>query len=248
MYRILLTFSLLVFMVSCAKPTTVTIIDQSVGSNRGIYHIVQRGESLYIIAWANGLDYRDLVKWNKLKNPDLITVGQKIMMSSTASRVSTRSFSTSAKSKSSGSANSTNGKASSSIKKRENTGSKKIKRWQWPAAGKIVDYYSVAKGKKGIDISGSLGSPVRAASSGMVVYAGTGLRGYGKLVILKHSSDYLSAYAHNSSIIVHEGDSVSSGQKIALMGQSESKEVKLHFEIRYDGKPINPLSVLPKRK
>ena len=149
MYRNLLTLSLLVFMVSCAKPTTVTIIDQSVGSNRGIYHIVQRGESLYIIAWANGLDYRDLVKWNKLKNPDLITVGQKIMMSSTASRGSTRSFSTSAKSKSSGSANSTNGKASSSIKKRGNTGSKKIKRWQWPAAGKIVDYHVEADSQVG---------------------------------------------------------------------------------------------------
>lgn len=247
MHRYLLTLTLLALLVGCAKPTSVTIVDQSVGANRGSYHIVQRGESLYSIAWANGLDYRDLVKWNRLKNPDLITIGQKILISGRASRVRNRTTSSKTK-QSSSSPTASNDRSSSSKKSRNSNKSPVAKRWRWPATGRVVGYYSVAKGKKGIDISGSLGTPVVAAASGKVVYAGTGLRGYGNLVILKHSSDYLSAYAHNNSISVHEGDSVASGQKIALMGRSESKEVKLHFEIRYDGKPINPLSVLPKRK
>ena len=114
--------------------------------------------------------------------------------------------------------------------------------WSWPAKGKLLAAYSEAS--KGMDIAGSLGAPVLAAASGKVVYSGTGLRGYGKLVIIKHNNTYLSAYAHNNVIHVKEGQEVKKGQKIAEMGSSDSDQVKLHFEIRKQGKPVDPAKYL----
>jgi len=118
--------------------------------------------------------------------------------------------------------------------------------WIWPANGKTLATFSEG-GSKGVDIAGKTGDPVIAAGDGKVVYSGTGLRGYGKLVIIKHNNTYLSAYAHNETILVKEGDSVTAGQKIALMGDSDADRVKLHFEIRRYGKPLNPLDYLPER-
>lgn len=123
---------------------------------------------------------------------------------------------------------------------------KKSGKWLWPAKGKIVQNFSSAYGgNKGVDISGAMGTPVMATSGGKVVYSGSGLKGYGLLIIIKHNSEYLSAYAHNSKAFVKEGDSVKSGQKIALMGSSGASKVFLHFEVRKAGKPIDPLTVLP---
>ncbi|MGL5302690.1 MAG: peptidoglycan DD-metalloendopeptidase family protein [Aeromonas sp.] len=120
--------------------------------------------------------------------------------------------------------------------------------WHWPAQGRIVQGFSVAEqGNKGIDIAGKKGQPVYATSGGKVVYAGSALRGYGKLIIIKHDDDYLSAYAHNDSLRVKEGDSVKGGAVIADMGDTDAPDVRLHFEIRYRGKSINPMSYLPKR-
>ncbi len=118
--------------------------------------------------------------------------------------------------------------------------------WAWPSSGKIVGTYSEA-GNKGLDMGGKMGDPVLAAGDGRVVYAGAGLRGYGELVIIKHNATYLSAYAHNRKILVKEKDQVTRGQKIAEMGNSDADAVKLHFEIRKQGKPIDPLPFLPKR-
>lgn len=120
--------------------------------------------------------------------------------------------------------------------------------WSWPATGKVVTAYSEAANLKGIGIGGKAGQPVLASAAGKVVYAGSGLRGYGKLVIIKHNKTYLSVYAHNSEILVKEGQSVSKGQKIAEMGNSDSDQVKLHFEIRRQGKPVDPLRYLPSGK
>jgi lipoprotein NlpD len=117
--------------------------------------------------------------------------------------------------------------------------------WVWPAKGKIVGTFSDTANLKGIDIAGSAGAPVVASAGGTVVYAGTGLRGYGKLIIVKHNKTYLSAYAHNRDILVKEGDKVSKGQKIAEMGNTDASEVKLHFEIRRQGKPMDPARYLP---
>ena len=117
--------------------------------------------------------------------------------------------------------------------------------WIWPASGKIVAGFSESANLKGIDIAGKPGQPVVASAAGKVVYAGTGLRGYGKLVIVKHNNTFLSAYAHNREILVKEGQQVAKGQKIAEMGDTDADQVKLHFEIRRLGKPVDPAKFLP---
>ena len=120
--------------------------------------------------------------------------------------------------------------------------------WSWPTNGKVVSPYSEGSNLKGIGIGGRTGQPVLASAAGRVVYAGSGLRGYGKLVIIKHNKTYLSVYAHNSEILVKEGQNVTKGQKIAEMGNSDADQVKLHFEIRRLGKPVDPLKFLPVAK
>jgi lipoprotein NlpD len=117
--------------------------------------------------------------------------------------------------------------------------------WLWPAKGRVIAGFSDSANLKGIDIAGTAGEPVLAAAPGRVVYAGSGLRGYGKLVIIKHNKTYLSAYAHNREILVKEGQQVQRGQKIAEMGNSDADQVKLHFEIRRLGKPMDPARYLP---
>lgn len=120
--------------------------------------------------------------------------------------------------------------------------------WQWPSQGKLIAGFQGQTGlNKGIDIAGNLGQPVLAAASGQVVYAGTGLRGYGKLLIIKHNDTFLSAYAHNNKLLVNEGDWVKAGQRIADMGSSGTDRVKLHFEIRRGGSPVDPMKYLPRR-
>lgn len=120
--------------------------------------------------------------------------------------------------------------------------------WGWPAGGRIVAGFSDANSGKGIDISGKIGQPVYASASGKVVYSGNGLRGYGKLIIIKHNKTYLSAYAHNNQILVKEGQNVVKGQKIGEMGSSDTDQVKLHFEIRRFGKPVDPAKYLPNER
>lgn len=136
-----------------------------------------------------------------------------------------------------------------SLKKHDKEAAKEgnapVKRWYWPAKGKVVTPFS-RSGGKGIDIAGKFGQSVVAASNGQVVYSGSGLIGYGQLIIVKHNKRYLSAYAHNNKILVKEGDTVRGGQRIAEMGRSGSNRAMLHFEIRKDGKPIDPIRYLPK--
>jgi lipoprotein NlpD len=117
--------------------------------------------------------------------------------------------------------------------------------WMWPSAGKLVTGVSENPNLKGIDIAGKAGQPIVASAAGKVVYAGTGIRGYGKLIIVKHNTAYLSAYAHNQEILVKEGQQVAKGQKIAEMGNTDANQVKLHFEIRKQGTPMDPLKYLP---
>jgi lipoprotein NlpD len=126
--------------------------------------------------------------------------------------------------------------------------SQKIRKWQWPVKGKVIAKFSTAEqGNKGIDIAGRRGEKVRTSADGKVVYAGNALRGYGKLVIIKHNEDYLSAYAHNDSIMVKEQQVVKRGDVIAKMGDTDAQRVMLHFEVRFRGKSVNPLKYLPKK-
>ncbi|MGF1693609.1 murein hydrolase activator NlpD [Photobacterium kagoshimensis] len=124
----------------------------------------------------------------------------------------------------------------------------KVDRWIWPTQGRLIAGFSNSEnGNKGLDIAGQRGQAVKASAAGHVVYAGNALRGYGNLVIIKHSDDYLSAYAHNDKLLVKEKQAVKAGQKIASMGSSGAKSVRLHFEIRYKGKSVNPMRYLPKQ-
>ncbi len=132
--------------------------------------------------------------------------------------------------------------------KAQKTTTEKITTWRWPAKGKVSKSFSASQaGMKGISISNQRGTAIYATTSGQVVYAGSGLRGYGNLIIIKHNYDYLSAYAHNEKLLVGENEQIKAGQKIALMGDSGSDSVHLHFEIRYRGKSVDPLRYLTKR-
>jgi lipoprotein NlpD len=189
-------------------------------------HTVQAGETLYEIAWRYGLDYRSLAKLNHIKPPYAIVPGQKIYVRGLETKSKTVSP-----------------QVSTHAAPQEFYFSST--RWLWPAKGPIITPFSTQN--KGVNIAGELGEPILATANAKVVYAGDGLRGYGKLIILKHNSLYFSAYAHCNQLFVHEGEKVKKGQKIAEMGKTGTDKVMLHFEIRKAGKPINPLSLYQKK-
>lgn len=240
------------------------------------FHQVSQGETLYTIAWRYGLDVKTIAQRNGLSSPYTIFPGQKLSLwtsnsSSQGSQSVARSrksppkapaakrvnrlASNKAKPKSSTKANSG---AVTKPRSKTKTRSKSPKKsqpkaasnilWRWPSKGRLLSRFSGPNGlNKGIDIAGNLGEPVVSAAAGRVVYAGNGLRGYGLLLIIKHNEQYLSAYAHNNKLRVKDGDNVKAGQRIADIGSSGANRMKLHFEIRKNGKSVNPLSYLPKR-
>ena len=218
-------------------------------------HIVSRGETLYSIAWRHNLSFKGLANANGIDSPYIIFPGQKLLLRErqkvTKSRYkpppSTASVTVNRPSKNNTPNRPTAIKKPSSSEVAVNRKRYPF-RWQWPSKAPLTAGYK-AKGKvhKGIDLKGKLGEPVYAANSGKSVYAGSGLVGYGKLLIIKHSDTYLSAYAHNSRLLVKEGQVVKVGQKVAAMGDTGTDTIKLHFEIRKNGKPVNPLKLLPKR-
>lgn len=129
--------------------------------------------------------------------------------------------------------------------KRTPTGEGDVIAWAWPANGKVIGKFNDAANSKGISIAGKLGQPVNASAAGRVIFSGTGIRGFGKLIVIKHNDAFLSVYAHNNELLVKEGQTVAKGQKIAEMGKSDTDKVKLHFEIRRFGKPVDPMTLLP---
>ncbi|MDE1460371.1 peptidoglycan DD-metalloendopeptidase family protein [Spartinivicinus poritis] len=212
-------------------------------------HIVKPGETLYSIAWRYGWDYRKLASVNNIRSPYLIHPQQRIKLSNTSptkKHPKKRSQKITKKQpKTSGSVTKVKKPTEKSVKKRTSKSGKIT--WIWPVKGRVIENFTT-KGKvnKGIDIGGKLGQPVNAAADGKVVYAGSGLLGYGKLVIIKHNYQFLSAYAHNRKLLVKEGDKVQAGQKIAEIGATGTTMAKLHFEIRQNGTPVNPLKFLPR--
>ncbi|MBD3609564.1 MAG: peptidoglycan DD-metalloendopeptidase family protein [Gammaproteobacteria bacterium] len=214
------------------------------------YHTVEKGETLYSIAWTYGYDYKTVAGWNKINPPYIISLGQRIRVAPPPEVLTSRTDQNSAKEKA-WSGNSKKGnwsqKKSKKIVKNRTENDETIS-WQWPVRGKVIDTFSASdRGVKGVNISGPLNREIHSAASGEVVYSGTGLRGYGRLVIIKHDNIFLSAYAHNNKLLVKEGERVKQGQKIATMGSSGTDKVMLHFEIRKDGRPVDPLRYLPKR-
>jgi lipoprotein NlpD len=209
----------------------------------GPSHRVNEGESLYAIAWMYDLDYQALALANNIREPYTIFPGQELSLDITNLPAASSSTNT-GQSQTQTISRNTTGNAQS---RPADTGNSLL-RWVWPAQGNIVGAFSSGNNEnKGIDIAGSNGDPVLAAESGEVVYAGNGLLRYGELVIIKHNDQFLSAYAHNSSINVSEGDTVSRGQQIANLGSTGIDRDMLHFEIRLAGRPVDPQSYLPPR-
>ena len=229
------------------------------------YYTVRQGDTLTRIGLDNGQAWRDLAKWNNLDNPNLIETGQVIRVAPPNAAVETpgvvvRPVSNSgpaaktpaleAKDKNS-SANASVPSAPSatpaSTAAPTAASADEGLAFIWPASGPLLGGFDEAK-NKGLDIGGKAGDAVMAAADGQVVYAGSGLRGYGNLLILKHNNTFLTAYAHNQTLLVKEDQKVKKGQKIAEMGSSDSASgVKLHFEIRRQGKPVDPAKLLPAR-
>ena len=202
-------------------------------------HVVKQGDTLYSIAWRYGRDFRELARNNRIRAPYAIKPGQRISLSIYQQSVASKPKP--APQRKTSPARPAAKPIPTQAKAKPYTQVK----WMWPVKGKVVNYFT-ATGKKGIDIQAAAGTAVKAAADGVVVYAGNGLIGYGNLVIIKHNDRYLSAYAHNRKIVVAEKKKVKAGQKIAETGSTSVKRPVLHFEIRKNGKPVNPLSFLPK--
>ncbi len=195
-------------------------------------YVVQAGDTLYAIAWRHGLDHRDLARWNGIGDGSYIRVGQTVRLRPNPAAVSAQPQSAS---KPENRANPTVAVAA-----------QPAPRWLWPVAGPVrTEFKAATPNRTGLIISATLGEPVRAAAGGKVVYAGSGLIGYGKLVIVKHNETYLSAYGHNRELLVGEGDTVTRGAVIARVGEGPERQPGLHFEIRRNGKPVDPRSHLP---
>jgi lipoprotein NlpD len=219
---------------------------------------VQRGDTLYSIAFRYGWDWKALAARNNIPAPYTIRVGQVIrfggsgpavpMVATTPTPASMRSAGRDKPEANHADSVAPVAAAQAAADDKEVQAARSAGGWAWPANGQLIGRFS-SNGSlnKGIDIAGELGQPVAAASGGNVVYAGSGLRGYGELVIIKHNDTYVSAYGHNRKLLVREGQQVKAGQQIAEMGSTGTDQVKLHFEIRRQGKPVDPLQYLPSR-
>lgn len=228
---------------------------------------VHKGDTLIGIALDTGADYRDIAAMNQLTNPNIVQLDRTICVRRSSSKAngknikpivhaSTVAATTAVASKPLADKSSDLTKAPPVAKKpAEEMPSTSTAtaaamadgvKFAWPAKGKVIAGFNESS-NKGINIAGKMGEPVEAAADGKVVYAGSGLRGYGNLVIIKHDNNYLTAYAHNSKILVKEGETVKRGQRIADMGDSDTDTVMLHFEVRRQGKPVDPMKFLSQR-
>ncbi len=192
-------------------------------------HIVRSGETLYTIAWRYGKDPAQLARWNGLGDGSLIHPGQAIRLTPPPGGIPTTA-------------------SRPAPKPLPKIPTQPAPEWSWPTAGQIDVRFGAKPGTgTGVLINGKAGQPIRAAASGQVVYAGSGLIGYGQLIIIKHNDTYLSAYGYNASLLVKEGEKINQGQRIATMGEGPERKARLHFEVRKNGKPVNPQQVLPAR-
>ncbi|MGO8754085.1 MAG: peptidoglycan DD-metalloendopeptidase family protein [Gallionellaceae bacterium] len=269
-------------------------------------YVVQKGDTLYAIAFNYGLDYHEIADLNNIQNPDVIKVGQELRLFAASDVISVKPappetqgavvskplpeskpgeevkpagipvisgplavklpYSAEAAEQIAKMQGAVAQPAAVVAAKAEPSRSPESRpvappvaasapdtaddaiEWGMPTSGKIIAEYSESENRKGIDVAGKIGQPILASAAGKVVYSGSGLRGYGKLIIIKHNQTYLSAYAHNDRILVKEGQTVTKGQKIAEMGNSDADHVELHFEIRKLGKPVDPAKYLPMLK
>ena len=246
--------------------TDVKLLPGAENAGKPGYYTVRPGDTLFRIALDSGQNWRDVQAWNNLPNANALEVGQVLrVVPPVASPVLGAAPVTAASSAAGGTGVTANPVTSTGVVSRplgtataaapaplpaatstpESAGADDVS-FVWPAQGTVIAGFDEAK-NKGVAIAGRVGDPVIAAADGRVVYAGAGLRGYGNLIILKHNNTFLTAYAHNQALLVREDQAVRQGQKIAEMGSSDADRVKLHFEVRRQGKPVDPMGYLPKR-
>jgi lipoprotein NlpD len=222
-------------------------------------HVVRAGETLYSIAFQHRVDQRDLARWNGIGNPDLILVGQRLRLTPPPESGSAKAQATKRAAASTAQSGATAGKAAgggTNASKPSSTASPAQPalpnlpppQWTWPVDGQVVTRFGSRDAiGTGVGIGGRAGEPVHAAAAGRVVYAGGGLVGYGQLVIIKHNETYLTAYGYNRELLVMQGQEVARGQTIASMGLGPERQPRLHFEIRRNGVPVDPLQFFPGR-
>jgi lipoprotein NlpD len=240
------------------KGRLAPVDDHSIGGARGVvrvlpgaenagkpgYYTVKPGDTLIRIGMDNGQSGRDIARWNKLDNPNLIEPGQVLRVAPPAPDAPVARPANAAPTAATASMPAASSPvATAATPLPTPSAAEDAISFQWPARGNLISGFDESK-NKGLDIAGKVGDPVMAAADGRVVYAGAGLRGYGNLIILKHNNTYLTAYAHNQTLLVKEDQVIKRGQKIAEMGNSDADQVKLHFEIRRQGKPVDPAKYL----
>lgn len=256
-----LAISTVVFQSGCAtRSTPAPVVDRSGGKGASLepvqagFYRIKRGDTLLRIALDHGQSHRDIAEWNNIADMNQIEVDQVIRVvpprsaKAMTSKVEVKQEKPSAAKDvvkpSDKMKDEKLAKNETKVEKSNDVASDAGIKLSWPSKGNVVDRFDEGK-NKGIDISGKSGDTIQAAADGKVVYAGNSLRGYGNLVIVKHDNTYLTAYAHNKTLLVKEGDSVKKAQKIAEMGNTDADQVKLHFEVRKHGKPVDPMSYLP---
>ncbi|MEX0374333.1 peptidoglycan DD-metalloendopeptidase family protein [Spiribacter pallidus] len=231
---------LVVLLIGCSEfdyASDRALREASVRSGTPASHVVESGDTLYQIAWAYGLDFRDVARWNDIDSPYVIYVGQRLSLRPGGPDRQARADG--------GGMSGSGGSRGGSTAIRSSAPSGPVA-WQWPVEGQVVRRFNAnALGKQGITIAAEPGTTVRAAGDGEVVYSGNGLRGYGNLVIVKHNERFLTAYGYNRTVLVSEGDRVSGGDAIARMGSAGNHPGELHFEVREQGSPVNPTDYLP---
>ncbi|MDQ3287071.1 MAG: peptidoglycan DD-metalloendopeptidase family protein [Pseudomonadota bacterium] len=239
-------------LAACSSTVVRPSASVSTGSaaKYGASTVVQRGDTVYRIATSNGISPLDLAMWNGISAPYTIYPGQRLILypksgsgsRQQAARAMPEKSGTPQRSTGAGSASSSQAPAPTPAALSSNVA------WRWPAEGALINRFKSGEPtRQGIDIAGAAGSPVSSAGDGIVVYSGSGLVGYGELIIIKHDEQWLSAYGHNRKRLVSEGQVVKVGQQIAELGRTGASRDMLHFEVRHNGKPVDPLQYLPRK-
>ena len=225
-------FSALLAACGSSSKAPITSAGGSGATSSAGTYVVQRGDTLYSIAQRHGTTVANLSSLNRISNPSQLEVGQRLTVRGGTAARSSASTATASRASAASSSQPTRAADAAAIS------------WEWPVRGNVITQFSNTT--RGIDIAGTVGTPINAAADGTVSYVGNGLRGLGNLVLVTHSNGFITAYAHNSRITVQTNERVKKGQKIAELGDTDATSPRLHFQVRRNGTPVNPLSYLPR--
>ena len=225
-------FSALLAACGSSSKAPITSAGGSGATSSAGTYVVQRGDTLYSIAQRHGTTVANLSSLNRISNPSQLEVGQRLTVSGGTAARSSASTATASRASAASSSQPTRAADAAAIS------------WEWPVRGNVITQFSNTT--RGIDIAGTVGTPINSAADGTVSYVGNGLRGLGNLVLVTHSNGFITAYAHNSRITVQTNERVKKGQKIAELGDTDATSPRLHFQVRRNGTPVNPLSYLPR--